>query len=164
VVRLDVNGQPFFDAKWRRGGRQVKRRIGPAWLDPGPDGGWVPRRGRVPDGWFDHKRATVRMAELVDEHEGAEAAVERGERDRREHGATVRELAAEWLHYVEHEKRAKPGTLVDYRYYLSEPGRAHKRGKGHSAGLISRRSAIAGSGRSRRGTSRCSSAASTGRG
>ncbi len=136
VVRLDVNGQPFFDAKWRRGGRQLKRRIGPAWLDPGPDGGWVPRRGRVPDGWFDHKRATVRMAELVDEHESAEAAVERGERDRREHGATVREMAAEWLHYVEHEKRAKPGTLVDYRYYLSEPGRAHKRGKGQSAGLI----------------------------
>jgi integrase len=136
VVRVDVNGQPFFDAKWRRGGRQLKRRIGPAWLDPGPDGGWVPRRGRVPDGWFDHKRATVRMAELVGEHESAEAAVERGERDRRERGATVREVAAEWLHYVEHEKRAKPGTLVDYRYYLSEPGRAHKRGKGHSAGLI----------------------------
>jgi hypothetical protein len=92
VVRVDVNGQPFFDAKWRRAGRQVKRRIGPAWLDAGPDGGWVPRRGRVPDGWFDHRRATVRMAELIEEHEQGEAAVERGDAS----GASSGRRCASW--------------------------------------------------------------------
>ena len=28
----------------------------------------APAPGRVPDGWFDEKRATVRMAEMVAEH------------------------------------------------------------------------------------------------
>ena len=39
VVRQDSDGQPFYEAKWRRASRQVKRRVGPAWLDPAPAGG-----------------------------------------------------------------------------------------------------------------------------
>jgi integrase len=55
---------------------------------------------------------------------------------RRERGATVRELAAEWLDYLEREKGAKPSTLLDYRYLLTEPGAPHKRGGGRNPGRI----------------------------
>jgi hypothetical protein len=49
VIRQRDDGQPFYEAKWRRGGRQVKRRVGPAWLDPAPAGGWQPRPGARPE-------------------------------------------------------------------------------------------------------------------
>ena len=136
VVRRSVDGEPFYEAKWRRAGRQIKRRVGPAWLDPGPSSGWVPRRGRVPDGWYDEKRAIVRMAQLVAEHDQAVGAAEDEVRERRERGITVRELAGEWLNYLEREKGVKPSTLADYRYLLTEPGTPHKRGGGHNSGRI----------------------------
>jgi integrase len=136
VIREEDSG-PFYEAKWRRRGRQVKRRIGGAWLTKDRrTRGWKPRRGRAPDGYFDEKRATVRMAELIAEHESLEAEIERGERERNEHGITVRELAAEWLRYVEHEKGAKPSTLREYRYMIAEPGAAHGRGPRRSEGRI----------------------------
>ena len=97
IVRTDAEGHPYYEAKWRRGGAQVKRRVGSAWLEPAAGGGWQPRRGRVPDGFFDEKRATVRMAAIVAEHDANAAEIERGQRERRERGATVRELAAAWL-------------------------------------------------------------------
>jgi integrase len=135
VIRKGDDGQPFYEAKWRRAGRQLKRRVGPAWLDA--DGqSWRPRRGRVPAAWFDEKRATVRMAELIAEHDAAESAVEQRERERKLRGATLRELASEWLEYLEHEKGAKPSTLLDYRYLLMEPGTPHKRGGGRNPGRI----------------------------
>ena len=122
---------PAYEAKWRRAGRQVKRRVGPAWLErAADDSGWVMRRGRVPEGYFDEKRATVRMAELIAEHDREERAIEAGERERRERGVTFRELAAEWLEHLQHERGAKPSTLSDYRYMLAEPGTPHRRGKG----------------------------------
>jgi integrase len=136
IVRRDADGQPYYEAKWRRCGVQVKRRIGSAWLDPAVNDGWQPRRGRVPDGFFDEKRATVRMAEFVAEHDAAEHAIEEGRRERRELGATVRELGPEWLEYVWREKGAKPATLQDYGYLLTEPGTPHKRGTGSNPGRI----------------------------
>ncbi len=130
VVAKSSDG-PVYEAKWRRAGRQIKRRVGPAWLEHAPDGkGWRPRRGRVPDGYLDEKRATVRMAEMIAEHEQEERAIEAGEQERREHGVSFRELAAEWLEYLERERGAKPSTLRDYRYMLAEPGTPHRRGKG----------------------------------
>ena len=136
VVRQDSDGQPFYEAKWRRAGRQVKRRVGPAWLDPAPAGGWQARRGRMPPGWFDEKRATVRMAEFVAAHDATERAIEEHERDRRLHGATLRELAPEWLDYLKREKGAKPSTLLDYGYLLREPATPHHRGGQQSPGRI----------------------------
>ena len=128
---------PVYEAKWRRAGRQVKRRVGPAWLERAPDGkDWRPRRGRVPEGYLDEKRATVRMAEIIAEYEQQERAIEAGDRERREHGVSFRELAAEWLEYLERERGAKPSTLRDYRYMLAEPGAPHRRGKGHSPGVV----------------------------
>ena len=136
VIRQGDDGQPFYEAKWRREGRQVKRRVGPAWLDPAPAGGWQPRPGRVPSGWFDEKRAIVRMAELVAAHDAAESAIEERERERKLRGATLRELAAEWLDYLKREKGAKPSTLLDYGYMLKDPGTRHRRGGRQSAGRI----------------------------
>ena len=128
---------PVYEAKWRRGGRQVKRRVGPAWLERGAGGkDWRPRRGRMPAGFLDEKRATVRMAELIAEHEQRERAIEAGERERQEHGVTFRVVATEWLEYLERERGAKPSTLSDYSYMLAEPGTPHRRGKGTSPGLI----------------------------
>ena len=62
VVVREHNGQPFFEAKFRYRSRQVKRRIGPAWLDRNPDTGkWnLRRKGRVPDDHYDQRGATVR--------------------------------------------------------------------------------------------------------
>jgi len=57
-------------------------------------------------------------------------------RERRELGATVRELAAQWLDYLAREKGAKPSTVQDYAYLLAEPGVSHRRGPGRSAGRI----------------------------
>jgi hypothetical protein len=120
-----------------RGRRQVKRRVGPAWLERGVDGkDWRPRRGRMPEGFLDEKRATVRMAELIAEHEERERATEAGERERREQGVTFRDLAAEWLDHLKRERGAKPSTLSDYRYMLAEPGTLHRRGKGKSPGPV----------------------------
>ena len=65
IVR-EHGGEPFYEAKFRYCGRQVKRRIGPAWLIfDRTSGEWRPRRGRVPDGAFDERRAHVAAAELV---------------------------------------------------------------------------------------------------
>lgn len=140
LVVVDRSGGPFYEAKWRRKGRQVKRRVGPAWLERGSGGKqtkeWQPRRGRTPAGYFDEKRATVRMAELIAEHEEHERAIEAGEREHRTRGPSFRDVAADWLEHLQRERGAKPSTLSDYRYMLAEPGTPHRRGKGKSPGLI----------------------------
>jgi hypothetical protein len=47
IVRENL-GEPFYEAKFRHGRRQVKRRLGRAWLARDPSSGaWRPRRGRV---------------------------------------------------------------------------------------------------------------------
>lgn len=66
VIRVGPKGRPFYEAKWRLGGRQRLRRIGPAWLEA-VDDGWQPRRGRIPEDHFDEKRAIVRMSQLIAE-------------------------------------------------------------------------------------------------
>jgi len=48
----------------------------------------------------------------------------------------VRELAHEWLRWLEEVYGAKPSTLSDYRFLLREPGLPHKRGSGVSHGRI----------------------------
>ena len=138
VGSLVVTGRrdgPVYEAKWRRKGRQLKRVVGPAWLERDRDG-WRPRRGRVPEGSYDERRATVRMAQMIAEHEQAERAIEAGEIECRRRGASFREVAAEWLEHLERERGAKPSTLSDYRYMLAEPGTPHRRGRGQSAGLV----------------------------
>ncbi len=135
LVVTERRGGPVYEAKWRRAGRQLKRLIGPAWLEREGDS-WRPRRGRLPEGYYDEKRATVRMAQIIAEHERTERAIEAGEIERRERGVTFREVAAEWLEHLQRERGVKPSTLSDYGYLLAEPGRPHLRGSGKSPGLI----------------------------
>jgi integrase len=138
VVRAAKDGTPFYEAKWRvqpagvRNPRQVKRRLGPAWVTATPDGGWKKRAGRVPDGWLDERAAHVEAAARVQEHAEREASEQQTELDR----LTVRELAAEWLDWLENVRSASPATIRDYRYLLREPGEKDKRGDGVATGRI----------------------------
>jgi hypothetical protein len=127
--------RPFYAAKFRVDGRQVKRRIGPAWLDRGA-GGWRPRKGRIQDGYFDERRAHVRAAEIVAGYRARTEQLERLERERKTRGATFREVAHGYLRWLEDVKGAKPSTLADHRWLLREPGVPYKRGQRVSNGHI----------------------------
>jgi integrase len=48
----------------------------------------------------------------------------------------MRELAHDWLEWLEEVRGAKPSTLRDYRTLLREPGMRYLRGRGQSAGRI----------------------------
>jgi integrase len=135
LVRVH-GGKPFYEAKFRHDGRQVKRRIGPAWLEREGTDGWRARHGRVRDGFYDERRAHVMAAQLVFDHLAEAADVERIEHERRSRGVTLREVAQGYLSWLEDVKNAKPSTLADYRYLLAEPGVPYKRRAGESAGYI----------------------------
>jgi len=131
------NGRPFYEAKFRHGGRQVKRRIGPAWLER-DEMGWRRRRGRVPEGAFDDRRAHAAAASIVATYVAEAADGERLERERRTRGITFRELAAAYLAWLRDVKGAKPATLRDHAYVLAEPGTPYKRGEGELLGHVMR--------------------------
>jgi integrase len=137
IVVREHNGQAFYEAKFRHQGRQVKRRIGPAWLDrePGTDS-WQPRRGRIPDGYCNESRAHVAAATLVADYVASAGDLERADRERRERGVTFREVAHEYLRWLADVKGAKPSTLADYRSILAEPGVAYRRGQGTTLGHV----------------------------
>lgn len=138
VVR-EHNGRPFYEAKFRHSGRQVMRRIGPAWLERDLDSGdWRPRRGRVPDGSYNAPRAHVRAAELVKVYVAEAGDQDRVERERRARGVTFREVAAAYLRHLEDVKGAKPSTLRQHRSDLAEPDVSYRRGQGLTNGHIIR--------------------------
>lgn len=126
----------YYEAKWRYQGRQVKRRIGPAWLERDATLGWRPRRGRVPEGSFDERRAHVAAAGLVSDYLAEAADLERIQQERRNRGVSFREVAHAYSIWLQDVKGAKPSTIADYRYLLAEPGVPAKRGKRESAGYI----------------------------
>ena len=134
-IRQRATG-PHWYGKWYRAGRPVIRALGRAWVEPDGDGGWRRRRGRALDGTLTESEAAARMLELVRSHHAEQIEFEADERERRRRGLAFRELAHDWLQYLEHEKGAKPSTLRDYRWLLAEPGQAHRRGEGHAPGLL----------------------------
>jgi len=136
VVR-EHKGVPFYEAKFRIAGRQVKRRIGEAWLERGEQG-WQPRRGRVKAGFFDDRGAHVRAAELVRQALTEEAARRQLEQEHRSRAVTFRELAHQYRRWLQADYHAKPATLRDHDYLLAEPGTPHQRGGGMAAGHIMR--------------------------
>jgi integrase len=137
IVVVEQRGVVYYEAKFRYKGRQVKRRIGPAWLDPDPDtGGCRPRRGRVRDGFCDERRAHVAAAEIVSEYAAHAANVEQIERERMQAGVTFREVVSGYLRWLEDVKGAKPATLSNHRSVLAEPGAPYKRGKGTVSGRV----------------------------
>jgi len=126
----------FWYGKWSRNGEPVIRALGRAWVDPDGSGGWRRKRGRAPEGVLTEGQASARMLELIREHDVEQTLLERDAEERRRRGVTFRELACEYLRWLEDVKGAKPSTLRDHRCLLAEPGQAYRRGRGSSAGLI----------------------------
>src|SRR3984885_14922428 len=108
LLLREQKGEPFYEAKFRYGGQQVKRRVGRAWLTPDGAGGWLPRRGRVADGYLDERRAHVAAAEFVRTYV---KDFNETERVRRTRGVTFRELAHGYLEWLEQVRGAKPSTI-----------------------------------------------------
>lgn len=131
VVRTSATGSPQYEAKWRDSKRrQMKRRLGPAWLERNEDGGWRRRRGRVRAGFLDERRAHVEMARAIAEHE------EELSREPLNRTATFEDASAAWLDHLEHEKRVKPSTLEDYRLMLADPSMPRRGRQERSARLM----------------------------
>jgi integrase len=81
------------------GGRQVQKRLGPAWDGP----------GRPPDGHYTRRMAEEELqAILTDARRGTLAGMASS-------GATFRDAAAEYLRYVEHVRKIDIATVKDYR-------------------------------------------------
>src|SRR5437660_423713 len=128
-------GRLFYEALFRHEGRQVKRRVGPAWIEDGPDG-WQRRRGRVPAGHFDERRAHVAAAGSVGEDLAEAEHRERLERERASAGATFREIAEDYMRWLEDVRGAKRSSLRDRESVLAEPGTPYRRGEGKLSGHV----------------------------
>ena len=76
------------------------------------------------------------MLALAREHDAEQTLLERDAEARRRHGVTFRELAGEYLSWLEKVRAAKPSTLRDHRCLLAAPGQAYRSGSGASRGLI----------------------------
>jgi integrase len=142
VVRVGPDGTPFYEAKWRQPvpdgpSRQLKRRLGRAWLELDKDESWQKRRGRTPEGWLDGRSAHVAAAEAVaavtqEAKQADVAAVE----EARAAAVTVRQVAHEWLGWLRDVRDASPSTVKDYTSLLREPGEPFRRGSGTTPGRI----------------------------
>ena len=109
-LQLRAQGtRAFYEVMFRIDGRQVKRRVGPAWVTPAGK----PRRGRPRDGRLDVAGAHDRAREIV-----AEQAVKAA--DPQAAGPTFREVALDYMRWLERVKGAKPSTLADHGYALAE--------------------------------------------
>lgn len=134
-VRQRATG-PFWYGKWSRNGQPVIRALGRAWVEADGSGGWRRRRGRAPEDVLTEVQACQRMLELVRGHDAEQTLLEQDAEARRRRGVTFRELAADYLGWLEDVKDAKPSTLRDHRLILAEPGSAYRRGSGTSRGLV----------------------------
>jgi integrase len=136
-LRVMARGSgPKYYADFRYRGRRSTLAVGPAWLDADGSGGWSPRRGRVQDGFYDERTATVRASEIVAACVKEADDVERAAFERKNRGVTFREVAHAYLDWLEHKKDAAPSTLRSHRSDLAEPGTAHRRGSGTTSGFI----------------------------
>jgi integrase len=134
-VRMRATG-PFWYGKWYRAAKPVIRSLGRAWVAVDSDGGLKPRRGRPRDDALTESQAGRRMLEMMREHDEHQTLLESDAEARRRDGITFRELAAEYLRWVQEVKDVKPSTLSGYRYLLVEPGTQHRRGDGRADGFI----------------------------
>jgi hypothetical protein len=99
VFRVERARGPVWYAKYRLpDGRQIQKKIGPAWTD----------RGRPANGYFTKRLAEDWLRSTLD---GARRGTLPG---MVRTGATFADAAAEWLRYVEHDRRRKPSTVAGY--------------------------------------------------
>jgi integrase len=136
IIVREQSGKAYYEAKFRYAGEQVKRRIGPAWLDDDGSGSWTRRKGRITEGFYDHRRAHVAAAELVAAYVEQARDQERAERELRAKGIIFRELAGAYMDWLANVRSAKPSTLRDYRSVLAEPDQAYRRGEGSTLGRV----------------------------
>ena len=141
-IRAGANDRVYWDAEWRwrldprDPWRFRKQRLGLAWQVTDGEGGWRKRPGRCRDGWLDERAANVAAVAAMESFERDLAVGQRAEREAAERRLTVREIAAEWLEWLEEVRGAKPSTIEDYKFLLREPGIPYKRGDKVSAGRI----------------------------
>jgi integrase len=103
VFRVERARGPVWYAKYRLpDGRQVQKKIGPAWTE----------RGRPAAGYFTKRTAEEWLRQLLDEaRRGTLPGMVRT-------GVTFADAAAEWLRYLEHDRLRKASTLAAYRALL----------------------------------------------
>jgi integrase len=134
-VRERASG-PFWYGKWSRRGQPVIRSLGRAWVEPDGADGWRRRRGRPTDGALTEAQAAERMLALVREHHADQTLFETDADERRRRGVTFRELAHEYLTWLEQVKGAKPSTMVGHRSVFAEPDVEHRRGARRTKGRV----------------------------
>src|SRR6266481_1741608 len=103
VFRVERSRGPVWYGKYRLpDGRQVQKKIGPAWTG----------RGRPAAGYVTKRLAEDWLREVLDEaRRGTLPGLVRT-------GATFADAAAEWLRYVEEDRMRKPSTVATYRALL----------------------------------------------
>jgi hypothetical protein len=89
---------PQFYAKYRIGSKQIQRRLGPAWSEP----------GHPPPGYLTRKTAEAELAAILTDARRGAVPHSTGS------GVTVRQAAEEWLRHCEWERGAKASTLSEY--------------------------------------------------
>ena len=93
-------GRSLWYAKYRLpDGRQVQKKLGPALTD----------RGQPAVGYFTKRTAEAWLRKTLDEaRRGVLPEMVMS-------GATFADAAAEWLRYIEHDRRRKPSTVPGYQ-------------------------------------------------
>jgi integrase len=103
VFRVERTRGPVWYMKYRLpDGRQVQKKLGPAWTD----------RGRPAAGYFTKRLAEDVLRTVL--HEARRGTLPGMIRS----GATFADAAAEYLRYCEQDRGCKPSTLRDYRSNL----------------------------------------------
>ena len=100
VFRVERARGPVWYAKYRLpDGRQVQKKLGPAWTE----------RGRPAAGYFTKRLAEDWLRDVL--HEARHGTLAGQFRT----GATFEDAAAEWLRYVEVDRQRKPSTIEGYK-------------------------------------------------
>lgn len=100
VFRVERERGPVWYAKYRLpDGRQVQKKIGPAWT----------ARGRPAAGYLTKHLAEAWLREVL--HKATRGVLPGQVRT----GATFADAAAEWLRYIEIDRQRKPSTVAGYR-------------------------------------------------
>ncbi len=84
-------------------GRQVQKALGPAWTE----------RGRRPNGSYTRRTAEAELRRILADAESGTLA------GARRTGATFGDVAAEWLRYIEQDRKRRPSTIQGYRSVLN---------------------------------------------
>ena len=104
VFRVERKRGPVWYAKYRLpDGRQVQRKLGAAWTG----------RGRPAGGYLTRRLAQELLEDtLAQARKGTLPGLVRT-------GVTVRDAAAEYLPYIEHDRERKPSTVKGYRWLIN---------------------------------------------